>query len=45
MFHTGLHGKYHSVEDEADSLDYEHMARVARTVAATVRRFEAHFSP
>ncbi|NBC30004.1 MAG: M28 family peptidase [Spirochaetes bacterium] len=45
LFHTGLHADYHSVEDEANSLDYEHMARVIRTGAATVRRLPTQPAP
>jgi Zn-dependent M28 family amino/carboxypeptidase len=32
FFTTGLHSDYHQVTDEAEYIDYEHMARVARLV-------------
>jgi len=36
FFTTGLHSDYHQVTDEAEYIDYEHMARVARFVEDVV---------
>ncbi len=38
FFFTGIHDDYHGVDDEADRIDYERMARIVRTAAAAVRR-------
>lgn len=37
MFFTGLHGDYHRVSDEADEIDCDGLARIARAAARTVR--------
>ena len=35
FFFTGTHEDYHGVGDEPDKIDYERMARIARTIFAT----------
>ncbi|HMB92313.1 MAG TPA: M28 family peptidase, partial [Rhodothermales bacterium] len=35
FFFTGTHEDYHGVEDEADKIEYDRMARITRLIFAT----------